>query len=85
MPFMGRDWRAPGETWVRTPHTNGWERSKLRPIQLYGTCHHAIVDKACSDDDVDGDISLGAAACGTFLSMERGQARPLQNSGAEQD
>ncbi|KAJ1361899.1 hypothetical protein KIN20_021277 [Parelaphostrongylus tenuis] len=34
MPFMGRDWRAPGETWVRTPHTNGWERSKLRPIQI---------------------------------------------------
>ncbi|EYC18077.1 hypothetical protein Y032_0028g1665 [Ancylostoma ceylanicum] len=31
---MGRDWRAPGETWVRTPHTNGWERSKLRPIQI---------------------------------------------------
>uniref|UniRef100_A0A1I7XGU6 F-box domain-containing protein n=1 Tax=Heterorhabditis bacteriophora TaxID=37862 RepID=A0A1I7XGU6_HETBA len=39
MPFMGRDWRAPGETWVRTPHTNGWERCKLRPIQI---CSEAI-------------------------------------------
>lgn len=34
MPFIGRDWRAPGETWVRTPHTNGWERTKLRPVQV---------------------------------------------------
>ncbi|CAB3407225.1 unnamed protein product [Caenorhabditis bovis] len=34
MPFIGRDWRAPGETWVRTPHTNGWERTKLRPVQI---------------------------------------------------
>ncbi|CAI2318251.1 unnamed protein product [Caenorhabditis sp. 36 PRJEB53466] len=34
MPFMGRDWRAPGEKWVRTPHTNGWERTKLRPVQI---------------------------------------------------
>ncbi|CAI5438746.1 unnamed protein product [Caenorhabditis angaria] len=34
MPFIGRDWRAPGETWVRTPHTNGWERTKLRPVQM---------------------------------------------------
>lgn len=34
MPFIGRDWRAPGETWVRTPHTNGWEQTKLRPVQI---------------------------------------------------
>lgn len=34
MPFMGRDWRGPGEKWVKTPFTNGWERTKLRPIQV---------------------------------------------------
>ncbi|CDW56802.1 hypothetical protein TTRE_0000508401 [Trichuris trichiura] len=35
MPFIGLDWRAPGETWVRTP--KGWERMKLRPLQRYGS------------------------------------------------
>jgi hypothetical protein len=30
MPFIGQDWRAPGETWVRT--VEGWERMILRPI-----------------------------------------------------
>ncbi|KAH7693785.1 MFB-1 protein, partial [Aphelenchoides avenae] len=34
MPFIGKDWRAPGETWVRLCHTSGWERIKLRPIQI---------------------------------------------------
>lgn len=34
MPFIGKDWRAPGETWVRLCHTSGWERIKLRPIQV---------------------------------------------------
>jgi len=31
---MGKDWRAPGETWVRVGHTFGWELVKLRPVQL---------------------------------------------------
>uniref|UniRef100_A0A5S6QAX6 F-box domain-containing protein n=1 Tax=Trichuris muris TaxID=70415 RepID=A0A5S6QAX6_TRIMR len=35
MPFIGLDWRAPGETWVRTP--KGWERMKLRPLQRYAS------------------------------------------------
>lgn len=34
MPFIGKDWRAPGETWVRVSHTAGWEQIKLRPIQV---------------------------------------------------
>jgi F-box protein 25/32 len=34
MPFIGKDWRAPGETWVRLSHTSGWEQIKLRPIQI---------------------------------------------------
>uniref|UniRef100_A0A914YG85 Uncharacterized protein n=1 Tax=Panagrolaimus superbus TaxID=310955 RepID=A0A914YG85_9BILA len=34
MPFIGKDWRAPGETWIRINHTSGWEQIKLRPIQL---------------------------------------------------
>lgn len=34
MPFIGKDWRAPGETWIRVSHTAGWEQIKLRPIQV---------------------------------------------------
>lgn len=34
MPFIGKDWRAPGEAWVRCQHTDGWERIKLHPIQI---------------------------------------------------
>ncbi|MFH4984856.1 hypothetical protein AB6A40_011565 [Gnathostoma spinigerum] len=34
MPFIGKDWRAPGETWIRCPNTDGWERRKLRPLQV---------------------------------------------------
>lgn len=37
MPFLGKDWRAPGETWIRVDHAAGWERVKLRPIQI-ATC-----------------------------------------------
>ncbi|KAL3998338.1 hypothetical protein ACH3XW_14650 [Acanthocheilonema viteae] len=34
MPFIGKDWRAPGETWVWCSNTDGWEQVKLRPIQV---------------------------------------------------
>jgi F-box protein 25/32 len=27
MPFIGRDWRSPGEVWVKTDE--GWEKIKL--------------------------------------------------------
>lgn len=34
MPFIGKDWRAPGETWVRCSNTDGWEQVKLRPVKV---------------------------------------------------
>lgn len=27
MPFIGRDWRSPGEAWVKTEE--GWEKKKI--------------------------------------------------------
>lgn len=27
MPFFGRDWRSPGEVWIKTD--DGWERMKI--------------------------------------------------------
>ncbi|VDM95742.1 unnamed protein product [Thelazia callipaeda] len=37
MPFIGKDWRAPGETWVWCSNTDGWEQVKLRPVQVEET------------------------------------------------
>lgn len=34
MPFMGRDWRSPGEAWVKT-ESLGWQRVKLIEAQLH--------------------------------------------------
>ena len=32
MPFLGQDWRSPGEQWVRT--TEGWERLRMWRLKL---------------------------------------------------
>uniref|UniRef100_A0A914HAK8 F-box domain-containing protein n=1 Tax=Globodera rostochiensis TaxID=31243 RepID=A0A914HAK8_GLORO len=53
MPFIGKDWRAPGEVWVRVSHTSGWEQCKLRPIQLPAT--HSIPIPVGSDVQDVGD------------------------------
>lgn len=34
MPFMGKDWRSPGEAWVKT-ESLGWQRMKLIEAQLH--------------------------------------------------
>ncbi|GMT28495.1 hypothetical protein PFISCL1PPCAC_19792 [Pristionchus fissidentatus] len=54
MPFMGQDWRGPGEKWIKTPLTNGWERTKLRPIQISS---EAIPIKSSTSFDDDLPIS----------------------------
>lgn len=44
MPFIGRDWRSPGEAWVKT-ETLGWQRMKIIESQLYPACYQ---NPACS-------------------------------------
>lgn len=44
MPFIGRDWRSPGEAWVKT-ESLGWQRMKLIESQLSPICHQ---NPACS-------------------------------------
>lgn len=44
MPFIGRDWRSPGEAWVKT-ETLGWQRMKIIESQLHPACHQ---NPACS-------------------------------------
>lgn len=45
MPFIGRDWRSPGEAWVKT-ESLGWQRMKIIESQLYPACHQT--HSACS-------------------------------------
>ena len=33
MPFIGQDWRSPGDQWVRT--AEGWERMKLWRVKIF--------------------------------------------------
>lgn len=45
MPFIGRDWRSPGEAWVKT-EALGWQRMKIIEAQLIPACHNQTT--ACS-------------------------------------
>lgn len=45
MPFIGKDWRSPGEAWVKT-ETLGWQRMKIIESQLHPSCHQS--HPACS-------------------------------------
>ncbi|CAI4225829.1 unnamed protein product [Auanema sp. JU1783] len=72
MPFMGKDWRAPGETWIRIPYTNGWERSKLRPIQL---CSEAIP----IPDSFDSNGICHTQSSTSLLSLDSGRSSSISD------
>uniref|UniRef100_A0A8R1HLI9 F-box domain-containing protein n=1 Tax=Caenorhabditis japonica TaxID=281687 RepID=A0A8R1HLI9_CAEJA len=78
MPFIGRDWRAPGETWVRTPHTNGWERTKLRPVQI--SSEPILIPQVASSPTLLSASSPKLAAEGPSLPARFGLYDSEQNS-----
>jgi F-box protein 25/32 len=41
MPFLGQDWRSPGDQWVRTKE--GWERLKLWRIKVFENLNENIL------------------------------------------
>ncbi|VDI10811.1 F-box protein 25/32 [Mytilus galloprovincialis] len=41
MPFLGQDWRSPGDQWVRTKE--GWERLKLWRIKVFENLNESIL------------------------------------------
>ena len=47
MPFIGRDWRSPGEAWVKT-ESLGWQRMKIIESQLQPACCYQSHNLACS-------------------------------------
>ncbi|XP_050400778.1 F-box only protein 32 [Patella vulgata] len=58
MPFLGRDWRSPGDQWVRT--TEGWEKLKIWRVKVFENLNQnvvarlirlALLDMKCSRDD----------------------------------
>jgi F-box protein 25/32 len=41
MPFLGRDWRSPGDQWVRT--TEGWEKLGLWRLKLFENLNENVI------------------------------------------
>ncbi|XP_013410633.1 F-box only protein 25 [Lingula anatina] len=41
MPFLGKDWRSPGEQWVRTD--KGWERMRMWRLKLLENLNENVV------------------------------------------
>ncbi|KHN79775.1 F-box only protein 25 [Toxocara canis] len=85
MPFIGKDWRDPGEAWIRCAHTDGWEQMKLRPIQMSAveTFSASAQSSRCSSP-----IKLERVDSATSLSSndENGFSRSdAQQSGSESD
>nr|CAD7419702.1 unnamed protein product [Timema poppensis] len=47
MPFLSKDWRSPGEEWVKTEE--GWEKKKILECgrHLYNIEHDSLDDTRC--------------------------------------
>lgn len=43
MPFLGQDWRSPGEQWVRT--AEGWERLGLWRLKLFENLNENVLQR----------------------------------------
>ncbi|KAK7100255.1 F-box only protein 32-like [Littorina saxatilis] len=41
MPFLGQDWRSPGDQWVRT--TEGWEKLRLWRLKVFENLNENVV------------------------------------------
>lgn len=41
MPFLGQDWRSPGEQWVRT--SEGWERLRMWRLKLLENLNENVI------------------------------------------
>ncbi|KAK3584572.1 hypothetical protein CHS0354_024618 [Potamilus streckersoni] len=41
MPFLGRDWRSPGDQWVKT--SEGWERLKLWRVKVFESLNENFI------------------------------------------
>lgn len=44
MPFIGRDWRSPGEAWVKTDE-GSWEKLKILETSVFGRTQRQCVSE----------------------------------------
>jgi len=64
MPFLGQDWRSPGDQWVRTG--GGWEHLCLLRLKLFESLNENVLSRWVSQwtivlsDDVDTQLLNGA-------------------------
>lgn len=43
MPFVGLDWRSPGDMWIKT--ASGWERAKLVRLRLFENLSENLIER----------------------------------------
>jgi F-box protein 25/32 len=80
MPFMGKDWRAPGETWIRINHTSGWEQIKLRPIQLSSSLETSSLPFLPFEENEVKRHSSSASLCSTEEGSNLGSSSLTSSS-----
>uniref|UniRef100_A0AC34QCU4 F-box domain-containing protein n=1 Tax=Panagrolaimus sp. JU765 TaxID=591449 RepID=A0AC34QCU4_9BILA len=66
MPFVGRDWRSPGEAWIKC--ISGWEQIKLRPFQLSSSVDSQPVSFEDRFKRHSSSVSLSSADEATLTS-----------------
>jgi F-box protein 25/32 len=80
MPLMGKDWRAPGETWIRINHTSGWEQIKLRPIQLSSSLETSSLPFLPFEESEVKRHSSSASLCSTDEGSNLGSSSLTSSS-----
>ncbi|VDK42299.1 unnamed protein product [Anisakis simplex] len=88
MPFIGKDWRDPGEAWIRCAHTAGWEKMKLRPIQMSAVDVSSLGISSPQRSRCSSPIQIERVNSANSLSSsdENGFSRSdNQNSGSESE
>ncbi|XP_074603078.1 F-box only protein 32 isoform X2 [Brevipalpus obovatus] len=74
MPFIGKDWRSPGEQWVKT-HKGSWERLKLLETNRFfarsrlcdGSGFHSSGDSTSGESDSDNESAGSNDDCRKFI------------------
>ncbi|XP_055330621.1 F-box only protein 25-like [Paramacrobiotus metropolitanus] len=56
MPFIGLDWRSPGEHWMKTP-TGSWERTKI--LESVGRSRENSVSEDSDDSSKENNVHSG--------------------------
>ena len=61
MPYIGQDWRQPGDLWVRT--TEGWERMQLWRFRLLENLNENVTERQVKSCLYEYDLLCYCSEC----------------------